>query len=120
LLYRLATEAGARVEFGVSVVDVLAGDPSPTVVLADGRRLTTDLVIGADGPTSVVRRTVLDADDDAEPSGYTAFGGAIPAAEIMKDPELTKYLQSNEVCDYSFLPRQAYLTPIPVASMDGK
>lgn len=99
MLYRLATEAGAQVEFGVTVTEVCSGDPQPSVVLADGRTLLGDMVIGADGPTSIVRKRVLDYDDDeeAEPSGYTAFGGTIPAEEVMKDEELSKLLQSNEV-----------------------
>ena len=97
LLYRLATEAGAQVEFGVTVTDVQPGDPEPSVTLADGRTLMADLVIGADGPTSIVRRTVIEMDDEAEPSGYTAFGGIIPASEMLKDSELTKLLQSNIV-----------------------
>ncbi|KAJ3520412.1 hypothetical protein NM688_g9165 [Phlebia brevispora] len=97
LLHRLATEAGAQVEFGVTVQEVQPGDPQPSVVLEDGRTLMADIIVGADGPNSIVRKTVLDVDDDeAEPSGYTAFGGIIPASEITKDPELTMLLQSNE------------------------
>ena len=86
-----------QVEFGVTVTEVVPGDPEPSVVTEDGRTLMADLVIGADGPTSIVRRAVLEADDDAVPSGFTAFGATIPASEMMKDPELSKLLQSNEV-----------------------
>ena len=97
LLYRLATAAGAQVEFGVTVQEVQPGDPQPSVILSDGRTLIADLVIGADGPNSIVRHAVLDEEEYTEPSGYTAFGGTIPASEVMKDAELAKLLQSDEV-----------------------
>ena len=101
-MHRLATQAGAQVDFGVTVQEVQPGDPRPQVILADGRTLTADIIIGADGPASIVRKTVLDVEDEeAEPSGYTAFGGIIPASQLMQDPELAQLLQSNEVrCFY--------------------
>ncbi|KAF7790248.1 hypothetical protein EIP86_001200 [Pleurotus ostreatoroseus] len=93
----LMMKAGAQVEFGVTVQEVQPGDPRPQVILADGRTLTADIIIGADGPASIVRKTVLDVEDEeAEPSGYTAFGGIIPASQLMQDPELAQLLQSNE------------------------
>ena len=104
----------------MSVKDVQPGSPRPKVILEDGRTLWADIVIGADGPSSVVRKTVLDGDEDAEPSGYTAFGGTIPAEMIASDPELSKLLQSNEV--RCLPPRSSERRSdlfLPVARMDG-
>ena len=118
-MHRLATQAGAQVDFGVTVQEVQPGDPRPQVILADGRTLIADIIIGADGPASIVRKTVLDEDDEAEPSGYTAFGGIIPASQLMQDPELAKLLQSSEVrCCYSSILAK-YLRLNVVARMDG-
>ncbi|BEL08448.1 hypothetical protein Q0Z83_066390 [Actinoplanes sichuanensis] len=50
------------------------------VVLADGSRLTADLVIGADGLRSVVRRTVVA--DPLRYSGYTVYRGLAPARRL--------------------------------------
>lgn len=76
---------------------VAPGDPKPSVTLSTGKVLTADIVIGADGPRSIVRPVVLDRNDDAEPSGITVFGGTIPAEEMLKDPELAKLVHANEV-----------------------
>ncbi|EKM50084.1 uncharacterized protein PHACADRAFT_46976, partial [Phanerochaete carnosa HHB-10118-sp] len=96
LLYRLAIESGAKVDFGVSVASVAPGDPRPTVTLSTGKVLEADIVIGADGPRSLVRPVVLDRPDDAVPSGLTVFGTTIPAEKMMQDPKLAKLVQANE------------------------
>lgn len=97
MVYQLATASGARVDFGVGVQSVAPGDPAPSVTLSTGEVLTADIVIGADGPASIVRPVVLDREDDAKPAGFTLLGATIPAEEMLKDPELAKFVQSNEV-----------------------
>lgn len=96
-MYRLAVDSGAKVDFGVTVVSVSRGDPKPTVKLSTGEVLTADIIIGADGPRSLVRSVVLRREDDAKPSGFTIFGTTIPATKMMEDPELAKLVQANEV-----------------------
>lgn len=96
LLYNLATQSGATIDFGVIVEAVIPGNPNPTVKLSTGETLTADIVIGADGPRSMVRNVVLAQEDDAKPSGLTVFGATLPAAEMMKDPELAALLQADE------------------------
>ncbi|THG94300.1 hypothetical protein EW026_g7146 [Hermanssonia centrifuga] len=96
LLHTLAIAAGAKIQFGATVTSVTPGDPKPSVTLATGETLTADIVIGADGPTSMVRRMVLDREDDAEPGGFTVFGGSVSADEMKKYPELEKWATSEE------------------------
>ncbi|PSR80361.1 hypothetical protein PHLCEN_2v6746 [Hermanssonia centrifuga] len=96
MVYRLAVDAGAQVDFGVTVESVTAGNPQPQVRLSSGEVLKADLIIGADGPRSKIRRYVHKKEDDALPSGFTIFGTTIPATEMMKDPELAKLVQANE------------------------
>ncbi len=74
------------------------------MTLATGETLTADIVIGADGPTSMVRRMVLDREDDAEPGGFTVFGGSVSADEMKKYPELEKWATSEEVRTTQFRP----------------
>lgn len=100
MLYRLATQVGVKVEFGVDVVAVEAGDPEPRVILANGDILTADLVVGADGPTSIVRETAFEIEDDAEPAGVTVLGGIIPAEDMLKDPDLADFVKTDEVRFY--------------------
>lgn len=97
LVHKIATAAGAKLLYGTTVVKVAPGNSGPSVTLATGEVLTADIVIGADGSHSFVRRTVFDYEDDAKPSGTTVFGGIIPETEMMKYPDLAKMLKSPEV-----------------------
>lgn len=83
--------------FGVSVTEVQSGDPKPSVTLSTGEVLTTDVVVGADGPNSKIRKYVNEDEEPAEPSGFTIFGGIVSTEEMMKDPELAKWAQADEV-----------------------
>ncbi|KAI0692495.1 FAD/NAD(P)-binding domain-containing protein [Cytidiella melzeri] len=96
LLYDLAISAGAKVTFGASVKSVQPGEPKPSITLSTGQVLTADMVIGADGPNSKVRQVVNGGEDTAEPSGFTIFGGIVPASEMLKDPALAKWVSSDE------------------------
>lgn len=75
LLVDAAVAAGADLRLGASVGSVDDGAGGPSVVLADGGRLTGDVVVGADGVWSRVRRT-LDAQAPAPRYvGMVNFGG---------------------------------------------
>lgn len=103
MLYDLALSAGAKVDFGVDVVSVTAGDPKPIVTLGTGQTITADIVIGADGPFSIVRRTAIDMETDLEPTGMVVYSGTISANKVLKDPVLAPFLQADEVsCDSVF------------------
>ncbi len=97
MLHHLAISAGATVEFGVSVNAVNAGNPRPSVTLSSGRVLTADIIVGADGPTSIAREAVLGRGDDAEPEGMSMFGATVPASEMLKDPVLRRWVITNDV-----------------------
>lgn len=77
-----AESRGAEVRRGAEVVDVTSDASGATVTLADGDRLTADLVIGADGVRSLVRR-VIDRDAPAgRYVGLTNFGGITRATPL--------------------------------------
>jgi 2-polyprenyl-6-methoxyphenol hydroxylase-like FAD-dependent oxidoreductase len=99
------------VQFGVNVesVEPAREDPSqngttstsiaghssralrPTVRLKTGEVLHADVIIGADGWRSIVRRVVEDEDEappEATPVGWSMFTGCVPMTEVRKCPPL--------------------------------
>ncbi|KAI0761793.1 FAD/NAD(P)-binding domain-containing protein [Trametes elegans] len=99
ILYKLATEAGARVDFHTEVVAIQQGSdsmPNPSVTLANGEVLTADMLIGADGSRSIVREVVLEEEDVVKPGGLTLYTGVVTAEEMLKDPELRPFALSDE------------------------
>ena len=96
----MAVKSGAQVEFGVTVTNVSPGDPKPSVTTASGETITADIIIGADGPRSLVREVVLGKKDNPEPVGWTVYGATVPESYMLNDPELASWLTSNEVSIY--------------------
>ncbi len=114
ILFRLASAAGARVNFGVTVESVeparetppearkigipIAGPASgtlrPTVRLKTGEILHADVIIGADGRRSVVRRVVTDEDEELETTsyGFSHYAGSVPMTEIRKHAPLKQLM----------------------------
>ncbi|KAI0692644.1 FAD/NAD(P)-binding domain-containing protein [Cytidiella melzeri] len=97
MVHRLAVASGAKVDFGATVVEVTPGEPRPSVTLASGEVITADIVIGADGPRSLVRKVVLGEEDDPRPEGVTVFGAVVPASYMLNDPELHHWITAQEV-----------------------
>lgn len=88
-----------RVDFSVEVVAVTPGSddaPKPRVTLSTGEVVTPDLLIGADGPRSLVREAVLGQPDNAEPSELTVYTATIPGDKMRDDPDFRPWLESNE------------------------
>ncbi|WOO78221.1 3-hydroxybenzoate 6-hydroxylase 1 [Vanrija pseudolonga] len=61
-----------------------------SVTLANGDVYHGDLLIGADGLRSVVRRAVVSEDAKSTPSGYSAYRGLLRAEKIRSIPEVEK------------------------------
>lgn len=57
MIYDHAVASGVKVTFGVNVVDADLSEPS--VLLSTGEKLRADMIIGADGVTSIVRRKLI-------------------------------------------------------------
>ena len=74
-LGELAVDAGAVVERGDAVEWVRQDGAGVVVECASGRSLTGDLLVGADGVNSVVRRAIDPDAPDARYVGLTNFGG---------------------------------------------
>lgn len=108
ILHRLALSAGARVTFGAVVESVepapeappenctstsIAGPSSctlrPSVRLKTGEILHADVIIGADGQRSIVRRVVTgEAEPEATSTGLSVYTGSVPMSEVRKHAPL--------------------------------
>ncbi|WP_426232398.1 FAD-dependent monooxygenase [Pararhizobium sp. DWP3-4] len=82
---RIASESYV---LGRGVADVLDGNEGAQLVFQDGTRELADLVIGADGLGSVVRRAVNPQDHENRYAGYVAWRGLIPETSLPAAAEL--------------------------------
>ncbi|KAI0796189.1 hypothetical protein C8Q75DRAFT_365740 [Abortiporus biennis] len=99
LLHELAVSAGAKVDFNAEVTAVTPGDPEqPTVTLASGEVIKADMVVGADGPLSIVRKLAFDPEEEPEavPEGMVAYAAIVPASVMLNDPELAEFMNVDE------------------------
>ena len=74
VLYQ-ATKDSADYRFGTRIEELDQDDDGVEVTLTDGSRLSADLVVGADGPHSAVRRLVFGPEEQfVKPlGGYNAW-----------------------------------------------
>lgn len=70
---------------------------SATVVLSDGRRITADLIVGADGINSRLREVMLGRRDPPTPTGDLAYRLLLSTKEMLKDPELADFVKNPQV-----------------------
>jgi 2-polyprenyl-6-methoxyphenol hydroxylase-like FAD-dependent oxidoreductase len=68
--------AGGEVRLGAQVTAIEQGDESVVAIAAEGGAERGDLLVGADGLSSVVRRAIADA--PIRYAGYTAWRGVSP------------------------------------------
>ena len=71
MLYDLALNSGAQIDFGAEVASVKNSGDMAEVILSTGRVLSADLAIGADGARSVVRRAVVGREEPLESTGLS-------------------------------------------------
>jgi 2-polyprenyl-6-methoxyphenol hydroxylase-like FAD-dependent oxidoreductase len=78
-LYRVLSDAaiaaGIRLEHGKRLVAVNEAGDSVAAVFADGTRASADVLIGADGIHSTVRRLIDASAPEPQPDGLLGFGG---------------------------------------------
>ncbi|EIW83412.1 FAD/NAD(P)-binding domain-containing protein [Coniophora puteana RWD-64-598 SS2] len=92
MLYDAAINAGARIHPNTRAVNVQTNPPR--VTLSDRTILEADLIIGADGSQSLVKR-VMCGEGDVKPEGHTLFTGIIPTNLMKDDAELARMAETN-------------------------
>ncbi|KAG9119409.1 hypothetical protein FRC07_005574 [Ceratobasidium sp. 392] len=67
---------------------VIGDNQLVTVTLKSGEYLSSELVVGADGVRSIVRRSVLDIPDHPQKTGEAVYRAVIPTTSLLSYPEL--------------------------------
>jgi len=93
-LQRILGEAfdGSDLHLGHRLAAIEEGGPDVTLRFANGETARADLVVGADGVRSVVRR-LLTGQDGTIYSGTSAYRGLVPAGDLpnLPDPEAIQF-----------------------------
>lgn len=92
-LRNLALSLGVKMHLRNAVVSIDA--EAGSIVLEDGTTVTGDVVIGADGIHSKVRRSMFGEDKEPHPFGVTTFRLLIPSSDIAKDPLARKFTEKD-------------------------
>ncbi|KAJ7856101.1 FAD/NAD-P-binding domain-containing protein [Mycena olivaceomarginata] len=99
-LHRILAEIATpymNLRLGSKIVSV---DPKGvSVTLASGEMISGDLILGADGVKSTIRRNIFAGPslDDSLPTGDAVYRAIVPTAEMMKDPLLEPLVSMPEV-----------------------
>ncbi|KAI1298362.1 FAD binding domain-containing protein [Xylaria venustula] len=94
-----ALQLGAKVITNVRVQNFTIGNngSSTTVFLADGRAMTADLVVGADGINSKLREIFLGREDPPIATGDLAYRLLLSTKDMVPDPDLRPFLDNPQV-----------------------
>ncbi|MFD8337684.1 FAD-dependent oxidoreductase [Streptomyces solisilvae] len=80
-LRELCAERGVRIEYGKELASCTVGDEGATAVFTDGTTAEGDVIVGADGAHSRVRRSLFPQSADASYTGVLGLGGrSLPGA----------------------------------------
>lgn len=81
------------INFGMKMVDISDGPDAATATFADGTTVSADVIIGADGASSITREYVLGAPVTRRYAGYVNFNGLVETdAAIGPATEWTTYV----------------------------
>lgn len=98
-LLQRALDLGAAVQCNSRAKDVIVNGngESATVVLYDGRTMTADLIVGADGINSRLREVMLGKKDPPTQTGDLAYRLLLSTKDMLKDPELAAFVTDPQV-----------------------
>ncbi|KAG1852791.1 hypothetical protein DFJ58DRAFT_790611 [Suillus subalutaceus] len=92
VLYDAAIAAGAEVRAGTKVASV-SGD-GPHVTLTSGETLLADVIVGADGRSSVVQQAIVGKDVfDGAPYQSLFYNTTVPGELMRADPQLAPFFK---------------------------
>lgn len=87
---------GRPVVINVSARVIGCNCDSGIVYLEDGRSAKADLLVGADGIKSMLRKSVLGKEVKALRTGHSAYRIMVPTAELEKEQEFTNVINPRE------------------------
>ena len=88
-----AALAGEGLHLGHRLIDIADRNGTMALTFANGAEVEADLVVGADGVRSVVRRFVTEQPGGATYSGTSAFRGIVPTRHLptLPDPQAIQF-----------------------------
>lgn len=109
------TQSGlpAVIELGCAVIDVDC--EAGIISLADGKKVTKDLIVIADGIRSRFISRITGREEPVTESGWSAYRCLIPMSLIMSDPQ-TRPIFENQPMGYwtpFYLPKAFYMVAYP-------
>ncbi|KAI0700907.1 hypothetical protein BC835DRAFT_1325529 [Cytidiella melzeri] len=91
-----AVSYGAEIREGVTVLSIsVQGDCRPSARLTSGEVIEADVLIGADGSNSLVRREITGQEFCDSPLGLALFNVRIPAHKMKTDPTMAAFLDDK-------------------------
>ena len=87
VLVEEARRLGTEIRLGQDVARIDCNDVHPVIHLANGGTMTADVVVGADGLRSIVRKSVLGFVKEPEESGDLAYRVTIPREDLLDEQD---------------------------------
>jgi 2-polyprenyl-6-methoxyphenol hydroxylase-like FAD-dependent oxidoreductase len=101
VLYEYAEQLGIPIEFSATASEFFETDDHGGVVLSDGRRLTADIVVAADGVGTKSWALVVGSKEPPISSGFVLYRVTFPVAPALENPILAAELEGYK--DRAFL-----------------
>lgn len=95
LLLNYATEIGIPIETGQEVEEFFETEELSGVVLSDGRKLTSDVVVAADGVGSRSWSLVTGTKEKPISSGFALYRTSYPTQKALETPALAEFFQDK-------------------------
>ncbi|EXJ72809.1 uncharacterized protein A1O5_03957 [Cladophialophora psammophila CBS 110553] len=94
---------------------VVAWDPAGSITIQNGRQMSADLVIAADGIHSLAHEAILGHRVPATPSGITAIRFILKTETLLRDPVTAEIMDDGDGCFafYFDANRKTYLLRYP-------
>ncbi|KAJ6149848.1 hypothetical protein N7471_001047 [Penicillium samsonianum] len=101
VLHDYVSQLGIPIEFSATASDFFEAEDHGGVILSDGRRLTADVVVAADGVGTKSWALVVGSKDAPISSGFIMYRVTFPAGPALENPVIAKELQGFK--DRAFL-----------------
>lgn len=95
-LAQYAKDLGIETQYSTHAAEYMETDDAGVVVLSDGRKLTADVVVAADGVGSRSWKLILDKFEKPVSSGYAIYRADFPTGDAMKNPIIAEYFNGAE------------------------
>lgn len=99
IIYQHAKDRGIEIRFGTRVTDYFE-DGEQAGVVANGEKMTADIVVAAEGVRSRGRKIVLGFDDKPKSSGYAVYRSWFSGDVIAKNEKLKHLVDGDNHCGF--------------------